>query len=142
MKKNNELLSFALKFILISGILLPVFYLIYPFYENVLRSILPVFSSIAYVTHPSRILVVTMPFVILSALILSMPKGTLFRKSKFLLLGYIVFFLVDVSFLFLQISLPSLENQILLVDDFFTIFLPIIFWWLLSYKDFNVFLSA
>jgi hypothetical protein len=139
--KKDSMIYFAMKFSIIAAILLAIFYFIFPYYSLALRYSIGIFSNVANLRSSSSVFLTFMPYVSLSALILATPKRTIKEKTKFIILIFALFFIIDFSFSIIQILLqntPVKYYHILVVQDFFTIALPIVFWFLLSYKDLGI----
>lgn len=137
--KKDSLVYFGIKFALIAAILLAIFNFTFPYYKLLLRDSIGIFFNASNIQTSNRIVLTTMPYISLSALILATPKIKIGEKIKFIVLIFILFYLIDISFALAQVFLQSTSikyYQILVVQDFFTISLPIVFWFLLSYKDF------
>ncbi|MBS3052036.1 MAG: hypothetical protein J4428_01535 [Candidatus Aenigmarchaeota archaeon] len=137
MEKYN-LIRFAVKFSLITAILLVIFHFTFPYYRLALNYTIGVFSHITNLQISSRIILTFMPYVSLSALILATPKKTVKEKIKFVVLIFALFYLIDISFAIIQILLqntPIKYYHVLVVQNFFTISLPIIFWFVFDRSD-------
>jgi len=140
--KKDSLTYFAIKFSIAAAILLVIFYFVFPYYVIALRDSVGIFSDVTNMRSSSSIFLTFMPYVSLSALILATPKKTLKDKIKFVVLIFALFYVIDVSFAIIQILAQGTAiqyYQILVVQDFFTIALPIVFWFLLDYKDLIVY---
>lgn len=136
--KKDSLIYFALKFSVIAAVLLLAFYFVFPYYRQVLIYSIRVFFNAKDVQPSTKVFITVMPYVSLSALILATPKRTAREKIKFIVLIFVLFYFIDVFFSILQIFLQNTSIKyyhILTVQDFFTISLPIVFWFLFSYKD-------
>lgn len=139
--KKDSLVYFALKFALIAAVLLAIFNFIFPYYRLLLRDSVRMFFN-SDVQFSSRIVLTTMPYISLSALVLATPKVKAREKIKFIVLIFILFYFIDISFALAQVFLQNTSIKyyhVLVVQDFFTISLPIVFWFLLSYKDFGMY---
>jgi len=139
--KKDSMTYFAIKFSIIAAILLTIFYFIFPYYALALKYSVGIFSNVTNLRSSNSIFLTFMPYVSLSALILATPKRTIKEKTKFIILIFALFYVIDISFSIIQILLqgtPIKYYHILVVQDFFTIALPIIFWFLLSYKDLGI----
>jgi hypothetical protein len=139
--KKDSMIYFGIKFAIIAAILLVIFYFVFPYYALALKSSIGIFSKAANLRSTGDIFLTFMPYVSLSALILATPKRTIKEKAKFIISIFALFFIIDFSFSIIQILLQGTSikyYQILVVQDFFTIALPIVFWFLLSYKDLGI----
>lgn len=139
-KIKNELVRFALMFSILIMIFLVIFYFTFPYYRVALRYVVDgLFGLVGMdVQYPERVMLDFMPYVSLSALILATPKRALKEKIKFVILVSILFFFIDVMFSILQISFSVYGSQILLVQEFLVISLPIVFWWYFSHSVFSL----
>ena len=136
--KKDSLIYFAIKFSVIAAILLVIFYFVFPYYVLALKYSVGIFSDVTNMRSSSSIFLTFMPYVSLTALVLATPKNTVKEKMKFLMLIFALFYIIDVSFSIIQILLQGTSVKyyhILVVQDFFTIALPVVFWFLLDYKD-------
>lgn len=136
--KRYELINFAIKFSLAAAVLLTIFYFVFPYYRTALRYSIGIFYDVTKLQSTNSILLTFMPYVSLSALIIATPKRTAKEKIKFIILVFALFYIIDFSFLIIQILSQGTSIQyyhILVVQDFLTIALPIVFWFLLDYKD-------
>ena len=124
---------FALKFAAIAAILLLVFHFVFPYYRMLLMAVAGALSDAADVRTPGMILLTFMPYVSLSALILATPKRTKKEKTKFILLMFGLFFLIDISFSIAQIFVQS--GAIPVFQEYFTIAMPIVIWFLMDHKN-------
>ena len=137
MEKYN-LIRFAVKFSLITAILLVIFHFTFPYYRLALNYTIGVFSHITNLQISIKIILTFMPYVSLSALILATPKKTVKEKIKFVVLIFALFYLIYISFAIIQILLqntPIKYYHVLVVQNFFTISLPIIFWFVFDRSD-------
>jgi hypothetical protein len=135
---KNELIYFAIKFCVIAAVLLAIFNFAFPYYRDFVKNSVGLFSDVTSLHTSDRIYLTFMPYVSLSALVLATPRRSKKDKAKFMALIFALFYLIDVSFSILQIILqgtPIKYYHILVVQDFFTIALPIVIWFLLYYKD-------
>jgi len=136
--KRYELINFAIKFSLAAAVLLAIFYFVFPYYRIVLRYSIGIFYDVTKLQSTNSIFLTFMPYVSLSALIIATPKRTVKEKVKFIVLVFALFYIIDISFLMIQILSQGTSIQyyhILVVQDFFTLALPIVLWFLLDYKD-------
>lgn len=139
--KKDGLLYFALKFSIIALVLLAIFYFVFPYYRLALRYSIGVFYKVTSLQPSSKIFIVVMPYVSLSALILATPKRTTREKIKFMLFIFALFYIIDFLFIIIQILSEGTTIQyyhILVAQDFFTIALPIVIWFLLYSKDLGI----
>jgi len=139
--KKDSITYFAVRFCIAAAILLAIFNFGFPYYRILVKESVGIFSDVTNLRTSERIFLTFMPYVSLSALILATPKRTLKEKIKFVILIFALFYFIDVSFAIIQILSQGTDIQyyyILVVQDFFTIALPIVFWFLLSYKDLSI----
>jgi len=136
--KKDSLAYFAIKFSIAAAALLVIFNFTFPYYRFILDYTVSLFFKAANL-HPSdKIFLTFMPYVSLSALILSTPKRTVKEKLKFLVSIFALFYFIDIFFAIVQVLAQGTAIKyyhILVVQDFFTIALPIVFWFLLDYKN-------
>jgi hypothetical protein len=142
--KKDSLIYFAIKFSIAAAVLLVIFNFTFPYYRLALDYTVGLFFK-ATNLHPSdKIFLTFMPYVSLSALILSTPKRTVKEKLKFLVSIFALFYFIDIFFAIVQVLVQGTAIKyyhILVVQDFFTIALPIVFWFILDYKnliDYNI----
>ena len=138
MKIKNDMLPFAVKFCVAAAVLLAAFDLAFPYYMQLVKDSIGLFSDVTNLHTSERIYLTFMPYVSLSALIIATPKRTMKEKAKFLAAMLALFYFIDVSFSVLQIVLAGTAIKyyhILVVQDFFTIALPIVFWFSLYHRD-------
>ena len=138
MEIKNDMLPFAMKFCIAAAVLLAVFDLAFPYYRQFLKDSVGLFSDVTNLHTSERIYLTFMPYVSLSALILATPRRTMKERAKFLAAMLVLFYFIDVSFSVLQIVLKGTAIKyyhILVVQDFFTIALPIVFWFSLYHRD-------
>jgi len=136
--KKDSLIYFAIKFSIAAAVLLAIFHFGFPYYRFALRYSVGIFSDVINLHSSSNIFLTSMPYVSLSALILTTPKRTVKDKAKFLILIFALFYFIDIFFSIIQILLQGTfikYYHILVIQDFLTIALPIVFWFLLDYKD-------
>jgi len=136
--KKDSLIYFAIKFSIAAAVLLVIFNFTFPYYRFILDYTVSLFFKAANL-HPSdKIFLTFMPYVSLSALILSTPKRTVKEKLKFLVSIFALFYFIDIFFAIVQVLVQGTAIKyyhILVVQDFFTIALPIVFWFILDYKN-------
>jgi len=136
--EKHKLINFAIRFSIIAAVLLAIFHFTFPYYRLALNYSVGIFSRAANLHYSSSIFLTFMPYVSLSALILATPKRTAKEKMKFIILIFALFYIIDISFAIIQIlsqGTPIKYYHILVVQDFFTIALPIAFWLAFSYKE-------
>lgn len=136
--KKDSLVYFAIRFSITAAVLLVIFYFVFPYYTLALRYTIALFSNAVNLRPSEKVFVTVMPYVSLAALILATPKRTVKEKIKFIILIFVSFYFIDIFFSILQILLQGTSIEyyhILVVQDFFTIALPIVFWFMLDYKD-------
>lgn len=136
--EKNSLVYFALRFSVIAAVLLAIFYFSFPYYRALLRYSVSIFSKATDIQLSNNIFLTSMPYVSLSALVLATPKRTVKNKIKFLVLIFLLFFIIDFSFAVVQVLLQGTsikQYHIVVMQDFFTISLPIVLWLIFSYKE-------
>lgn len=139
---KHDVIYFAVKFSIAAAVLLTIFYFIFPYYRGALRYSIGIFFDITKLQPSNNLFLTSMPYVSLSALIVATPKRTAKEKIMFIILIFALFYIIDISFLIIQILAQGTFIQyyhILVVQDFLTIALPIVFWFLLDYKDLIVY---
>jgi hypothetical protein len=140
MIRNKELYKFALKFTIAAGISLVILYFLFPFYRSFLGYSVGFLYHLANIKSPiSNAPLFVMPFVVVSSLALATPNKGLWGKTKFLLLTYVSFYLIDIFFISLQVFFNAYSAQILVAQDFFTLFGPTTIWLSFSYKSIGIF---
>jgi hypothetical protein len=96
------------------------------------------FSDATNLHTSDRIYLTFMPYVSLTALVLATPNRKMKEKAKFIAAIFALFYVIDMSFSVVQILLQDtgiMYYHVLLVQDFLTIALPIVIWFLLYHKD-------
>jgi len=139
--KKDSMIYFAVRFCIAAAVLLAIFNFTFPYYRLALKYSIGLFSDVTNLHSSGSIFLTFMPYVSLTALVLATPKNTIKEKMKFLILIFVLFYIIDVSFSIIQIILQGTfikYYHILVVQDFFTIALPIVIWFLLSYKELDM----
>jgi hypothetical protein len=139
MIRSKELYKFAVKFTIAAGISLVILYFLFPFYRFFLGYSVGLLYHLANTKLPSKAPLFVMPFVVVSSLAMATPNKSLWGKTKFLLFTYVSFCLIDIFFISLQVSLNAYSAQILVAQDFFTLFVPTTIWLSFSYKNIGIF---
>ena len=134
--ESRELVKFAMYFVIIATALFAAFIFIFPYYRLLLQDIVKIFA--AGVNLPEKISLTFMPFVAVTALVLATPKQSLKMKIKYAALIVAIFFLIDVGFSFAQIFTKLDAKNLLLLQDLLSLMLPIMFWFALNRKKFEM----
>jgi hypothetical protein len=135
---KDSLIYFAVKFCIAAAVLLAVFNFVFPYYRALLNASIGLITSAANLQISQNIFLTFMPYVSLSALVVSAPKRSTKEKAKFITLIFALFYLIDVSFSIVQVfaqGTPIRYYHVLLVQDFFAIALPVVIWVLIQSKN-------
>jgi hypothetical protein len=142
MIRSKELYKFAVKFTIAAGISLVILYFLFPFYRFFLGYSVGFLFHFTNIKLPSKAPLFVMPFVVISSLALATPNKSPWGKAKFLLLIYVSFYLIDIFFISLQVFFNAYSTQILVAQDFFTLFVPTTIWLSFSYKSIGIFFEG
>ncbi len=131
--------SFAwivVKFCLAAAILLAIFHFTVPFYRQALDYGIGAVAKASNL-QSSNVTLAVMPYVSLLALIIALPGKAAREKVKLAVLVLVLFYLVDITFAVLQISLQSTfvkSYYLMSAQDFLNLSLPVVFFYVL-YHD-------
>jgi hypothetical protein len=127
---KGKLAPFALRFLISLAVLIPIFYLLFPYYRILLRTVVGALSGILlpFSSYTPNFQLDYMPFVSMASLIVATPNRGWKRKSLLLSKVLILFFLIDCVFSLLHISLSKSSVELLLIQELIIIALPIAIW--------------
>lgn len=134
--------EFVLEFVAVASIIFLISYYGQDYYSLFLRKVVSsyysYFKDILSLQPPQQIYsdILLLQEVSFFALILVVPKIDFKRKIKFLIIGTLIFFSMDILFTILEVSFQNSIVWTLLAADFLKIMLPISLWFIFSYNYF------
>ena len=128
---------FFTRFVISSLMLVTLFNLTFPYYRSLLL------GSVRLLTRASqedmaRVSLVIMPYVSISAIALSTARRTAKERLVFVIVLFALFYLTDIMFALVHLYLQDIiltKSQILLVQDFLTIAIPVVSWAYFYFDD-------
>jgi hypothetical protein len=132
---DREMIKFGVYFLVAATVLFVIFNFVFPYYRMGLEDAIKFLVGSSQIS--GKVTLTYMPFVAVIALILATPKQSLKIKAKYVFMILVLFFAIDVGFSIAQVLIPAAviqTYQLLLMQDFLTLLLPIVFWIALNRK--------
>lgn len=133
-------LKFVTKFVVITSFIFVLFYLGTNSYESLLKIGLSeyffTFQNMFGLKQPTTLSanLIMLQVVSFFALIIVTPGIPLKRKTKFILVGFLLFFSIDLFFIILEVTFQNFMTQTMIFSDFLKLALPFSLWLIFSYS--------